>query len=196
MCCSVFLTSMRNVKRSVVTCQIKNIFDIFLYFRYGFRSISIFLFCWIFRAAACVRSAWRARSPRITSDFATFVVYCLFHILSADARFYLVNKYLYNGVSSSSLFVFPVVRTQLLPFSIDSSALSVFLLSHSFSIARPLIPSYHPPLPSFFDFGIENRMRSCVGTTAKPESNEMLPKIFLAFGTSISINTQATKETS
>lgn len=40
------------------------------------------------------------------SIFVTFAVYCLFHILSADACFYLVNKYLYNGVSSSQFICF------------------------------------------------------------------------------------------
>ena len=139
MCCSVFLTSMRNVKRSVVTCQIKNIFDIFV-FSVWFSEHQHFLVLLDFPSTrlplAFVQLA--CSFVRITSDFATFVVYCLFHILSADACFYLVSKYLYNGVSSSSLFVFPVVHTQLLPFSIDSSFLSVFLISHSFSITLPL----------------------------------------------------------
>lgn len=98
------------------------------------------------------RSA-RPHSLRITSDFVTFAVYCLFHILSADACFYLVSKYLYNGVSSSSLFVFPVVRTPPLPlycrlihsvsfsFSLSSSLYHFVSSSLSLFLTHPFVYS-------------------------------------------------------
>lgn len=107
MCCVRFLTSEAMPSERVVTCQIKNILR---YFFLLYLHIFLYVCAWVLWASAFHCCLGLCHRLRIVLQHLLCIVFQ--SILSASRwLLFSESKYLYNMVSYSSLFAFPVVRT-------------------------------------------------------------------------------------